>query len=293
MALRTFDYGQKLKKMKYLIHLFSFAFLLLSLVPAQGQDEGKIVIEITKEIDGEKRTFKGQYNSTEEMQADPNYREFAGEDNQFQFWSNDSDVTAFLDIDQLQDMQTSVFKFFDSEEGGNSFFFHNLDDDETDGKSFNYQFDNFDSEEFSEEMREKLKDLGIEIQELVDRYKDRDESGPVVIIAKKSIKVSEVEDEFGKKGTVSKNNLLELSDLSFYPNPSIDGKISVRFTVPQEGDLSLKVSNLEGKEVFGRSFDNFFGLYRETIDLSGQSEGIYLLEIAQGKKRLTRKLVVE
>ena len=85
---------------------------------------------------------------------------------------------------------------------------------------------------------------------------------------------------------------MKLNDLSFYPNPSRNGKIKVRFTTPEEGDLSIKVSNLDGREVFSRYFDRFSGIYSESIDLSGQKEGIYLLEIAQGKKRLVKKLVV-
>ena len=100
-------------------------------------------------------------------------------------------------------------------------------------------------------------------------------------------------DEFGKKGKVNESDLLELEDLTFYPNPSKNGKIKVRFSTPSENNLSIKVSNLEGKEVFSRYFESFSGRYAETIDLSGQKEGIYLLEISQGKKRLTKKLVVD
>jgi len=275
-----------MKKMTQLVACLLLAFSVSSLY---GQDEeGKIVIEITKDVNGEKKTFKGEYNSTEEMHADPNYQEFAGDQDQFHFWSDDGDVSAFFHSDHLKDMQKSLFKFFDGEEGSNAFFFH--DDD---GSSFNFQFDHFDSEEFSEELHESLKDLGIEIDELVDQFSDEDGDRRIKMITMKSIRVSDDVDDFGKKGAVSENNQLELDDLKFYPNPSKNGKLKIRFTTPEEGALRLKVSNLEGKEVFSRSFDRFSGLYSETIDLSGQEEGIYLLEIAQGKKRFTKKLVVE
>lgn len=277
------------QKLQLLAGLLVIAILI---IPASAQnDDGKIVIEITKEINGEKKTFKGEYNSTEEMHADPKYQEFAGDDNQFHFWSDDGDANAFFHMDHMKDMNKHFYKFFDDEDGDNAFFF-DFDDDSASG-AFNFQFDNFDSEEFSEEMREKLKDLGIEMEALVEKFSDENGDRKMKIITLKSIKVSDVGDEFGKKGKVNESNLLELDDLTFYPNPSKNGRIKVRFTTPEESELTIKVTNLEGKEVFNRYFDSFSGLYSETIDLSGQSEGIYLLEISQGKKRLTKKLVVD
>ena len=166
-----------------------------------------------------------------------------------------------------------------------------FDDDSASG-AFNFHFDHFDSEEFSEELKQKMKGLGIEIEALVDEFSNNGDK-KMKIITFKSISISDVGDEFGKKGKVSENNLLELDDLTFYPNPSKNGKIKVRFTTPSQDDLTIKVSNMEGKEIFSRYFENFFGIYSETIDLSDQREGIYLLEISQGKKRITKKLVVE
>ena len=273
------------------IQVLATALVLLIAVPGKGQqDEGKITIEITKEIDGEKKTFKGEYNSREEMYADPNYQEFAGDDNQFHFWSDDG-ADAYFDMDQLDDMRQHMFQFFDGDSGANTFYFHDFDDDAS--SRFRFHFDSFDSDEFTEELQEKLEDLGIEIEALVDEFSSDKGDNTFKIIAFKSIRVSDVGDEFGKKGKVSKNDLLELEDLSFYPNPSRNGKINVRFSTPSESDLSIKVSSLDGKEVFTRYFERFSGTYAETIDLSGQKEGIYLLEIAQGKRRVTKKLVVE
>ena len=138
-----------------------------------------------------------------------------------------------------------------------------------------------------------MRDLGIEIDALVDEFSSNKGDTKFKIITFKSIKVSDVGDEFGKKGKVAKNDLLELNDLTFFPNPSKNGKVKVRFSTPSENELSLKVLTMEGKEVFTRYFERFSGTYAETIDLSGQKEGLYLLEIAQGKKRITKKLVVE
>ena len=277
-----------MKEIRPIIATFALIFCVFPLV---AQEDQKIVIEITKEVDGEKKTFKGEYNSREEMEADPSYQEFAGGDNQFHFWSDD-DTHVFLDLNQVDDLQNHFFQFFDKDDDTNTFFFHGFDSD-SDDNSFDFSFDNFDSENFSEELKEKLKNLGVEIEELVDRFSTDDGTNNFKIITLRSIQVTDTQGEFGKKGQVSKNQLLELEDLTFYPNPSKDGRVKVRFSVPDEDDLEIQVSNLEGKEVFSRYFDRFAGYYSEEIDLSNQKEGIYLLEISRGKKRLTKKIVIE
>ena len=271
---------------------------------SQSEDDGKIKVEITKEINGEKKTFKGEYNSTEEMRADPSYQEFAGDDNGFNFWfDGDGDEDVFLHLDQFGDSNKSFFKFFQDEDDeenngiffkhfndddGNSFFFKHLDSDSLEG-FLDLHLDNIDMEAY----KEKLKNLGIELDVLMEKLNHGNVDGSSTrIISIKRIKIGEVKDEFGKKGKVAESNKLELDELSFYPNPSSNGRFKVRFELPEEGELNIKVSNLEGKEVFKRYFERFGGTYSETIDLSDQKDGIYLLEISSGKKRLTRKIVI-
>ena len=270
-----------MKKLKIL----PLGLLLAFSISALGQDsDQKIVVEITKEINGEKKTFKGEYDSTEEMQADPNYQEFAGDDDH-NFWFDAGDDDIVIHLDQMKDLHKNIFRFHDDNDDANGFFFH-LDDSST--NVFDFNMDNFDSEEF----REKMEDLGIEISKSFRHFSFDDDHGGVNVFERKRIKITEVDDEFGKRGKVDKNGLLELEDLSFYPNPSSSGKLKIRFTTPEQGELSIKVSNLEGKDVFNRYFESFSGRYSETIDLSGQNEGIYLLEIVQGKRKVTRKVII-
>ncbi len=242
------------------------------LFPIYAQDEShepKITIEITKDINGEKKTFKGEYENEEQMKADPNYQEFAAEDESFTFFfDNDGDSDVRLWIDQFQDDNNAFFKF-------------NFDDDSL--KTFNLQ------DWAATDWKKYLKDLDIDVDALVGRF-GHTRSQP---FNSKEISISPVEgDEFGKKGTVGKKEKLELELLEFLPNPSTNGKMKIRFEVPEEGELSIKVYNIKQKEVFNRYFERFGGLYSESIDLSGQSEGVYLLEITHNDKRLTRKVIV-
>lgn len=275
--------------MKRQIQLALIAAFAMSIMLAEAQDkkDGKITVEITKEINGEKKTFKGEYENEEQMRADPNYQEFAGDDDDFNVWfsPDDYDHDFFIDIDRLKNADKSFFNFHfgDEDEGGVKIFRH------FDGDSSGFlHLDGWDMEEYSEHM-EKLSE---EIKDMMQRF-GTDDDDRVYVITSKRIKVLEVDgDEFGKKGEVAENNKLDLSDLNFYPNPSSNGRFKVRFSVPEEGELSIKVFNLDGKEVYNRYFERYGGLYSETIDLSGQQEGIYLMEISLNKRRLTRKIVI-
>ncbi len=266
---------------------------------SQTEQDGKIKIEITKEIDGEKRTFKGEYNSTEEMRADPNYQEFAGDDSGFNMWF-DGDDDVLLHLDQLRANNNSSFKFFDDEDndGRNGFFFKHFDDDgdgvffkHFDGDSINSFFDMYINDRDMKEYKKKLEELGIQLDVLVDKF-NHGNSNRTSIITMKKVKITDVEDEFGKQGKVTESNKLALEDLSFFPNPSSNGRFKVRFGMIEEGELNIRVSNLDGKEIFNRYFERFGGTYSEMIDLSDQKDGIYLLEISSGKRRLTKKIVI-
>ena len=274
------------------IQLIIASLLVVGLSVSLAQDdqdkkEGKVIVEITKEVNGEKKTFKGEYENTEQMKADPAYREFAGDDDRFNFWfDKGGDEDIFIHLDKMKDHQKSLYRFFDGDDDeDNAFFFKHLDGDSA--GIFNFHFNGTDMEEH----KERMKELGIEMDALIKRFGDSDKQ--VFIFESKRVRVIDVDgDEFGKKGAIDKDEELELDNLSFFPNPSSNGTLKVRFTVPDEDELNIKIFNLEGKEVYSRYFERFGGTYSETIDLSDQSEGMYLLEITQGKKRLTKKIII-
>ncbi|MEP0367837.1 MAG: T9SS type A sorting domain-containing protein [Cyclobacteriaceae bacterium] len=272
--------------------------LMYSGVSAQdAEGDGKIVLEITKEINGEKKTFKGEYENEEQMRADPNYREFVGEDDDFNFNFNGIDHNNIaIDIQKLMDQNGFNFSF-DTDSGPKAIF----------------GFDSavvFDFSKDMEEMAEEMRRLGANVQ----AFQFDDDSGmawvfgdssnnttknhvsvfgDADVMVLKKLKITEIDgDEFGKKGKVKDSESLELESLDYYPNPST-GSFKLRFKVPQQGELSVKVYNLDGKEVFSRYFNQFGGTYSESLDLTDQSAGVYLLEVQLDKKRLTRKIVIE
>lgn len=259
----------------------SFIILLVSLLIGMQvlAQDSKITVEITKEIDGEKKTFRGEYENEEQMRADPNYQEFAEQDDSFNFSFN-----------QFGDDSFSQFHSFFNDEG--SFNFNFGDDNGAyhffNDSSFN-KLKDWDREEFEARMEE----LGIDFKKFFDRFDDEEAQTSFYHYSTKKIEIEDINsDEFGKRGRVKDNNKLLLDDLSIQANSS-DGKIKVRFSLESEGELGIKVYNVEGKEIFNRYFGRFAGLYSETIDLRNQEEGSYLLEIENDDRRLTKKIIIK
>lgn len=242
---------------------------------AQDKKEGKITIKITKEIDGEEKTFEREYDSQEAMWNDPEYHMFIGKDRKTFIFGFPDDEDVLIELKKL-------------------------------GEEFRYDFDIdqdfiLDADSMSKELQKHLDELKNEFEGIII-HKENDEpfmwhsfDGDHVKIIEihKHVVIEDIEgDELGKRGFVSKKDQLNLENLDFYPNPS-KGRLKLKFTLPEEGPLDIKVFDLDGKEVYSRSFAFFGGTYNEYLDLTGQNEGMYLLEISSGKKRLTKKIIIE
>lgn len=101
--------------------------------------------------------------------------------------------------------------------------------------------------------------------------------------------VTEDVKEFGKKAEVKKGRELKINDLTF----ETGRLLKVRFTAPEDGELTVKLTNHNSKEVYSRYFENHQGEFSEAMDLSQQKPGNYLLEINLNGKRLTRKITID
>ncbi len=162
-------------------------------------------------------------------------------------------------------------------------------------------FKGWNSEEFEaeldekmKELQEKMKDLDKNLQEeIMESLKEIEsihaEKGFPKRIHRGGVSIGEVGDEFGKRGKVEDRNKLELDD-----NYMIVGKrLTLRFRTPEEGELTVKISNEGGKDIYNRYFESFGGTFSDQIDFSNYSDGKYLLEIELDGKRLTKKIVIE
>ncbi len=110
----------------------------------------------------------------------------------------------------------------------------------------------------------------------------------------KNVTISEIakSDNSLKDINFSIKNNLKPSELQYYPNPN-DGKFNLRFNLDQKGEVMVKVLDILGNEVYKETILDFDGIYDNELNLTGREKGIYILQIRQGRKALSRKILIE
>ncbi len=76
------------------------------------------------------------------------------------------------------------------------------------------------------------------------------------------------------------------------PNPS-NGMFNFSFELGSQGRTSLRVLDSNGTEVYQEDLGNFSGRYDREFDISQFAKGIYYLQITQGERAFTKKIVTQ
>jgi len=87
------------------------------------------------------------------------------------------------------------------------------------------------------------------------------------------------------------NEEFEINEFVIYPNPS-KGVFNIQFNSNSNNDISLNVYDMRGRNVHKDTFTNN-GLINETINLENLQSGVYLVEVQDGFKKVTKKIVKE
>lgn len=90
-------------------------------------------------------------------------------------------------------------------------------------------------------------------------------------------------------------NYVETVDrtLQVFPNPTSD-QVNVSFRLNGLGeDVELLVSDVLGRTIYTETVKNVAGQYNGAINLAGQSNGLYLLQLRIGDELVTRKVVLQ
>lgn len=275
---------------------------------SQAQDEdSKVKVKITKEVDGEKQTFEREYASAEEMRKDKEYREFAGGEDQFVFSFDGSGMhERMIELHEDGGARAFSFSFGDDEssprnhmrnfqfgKGGSGYVFGD-EDAVMDMRAFGFGENEEELEEKMKELEEKLndldKDLRKEIMESVEEMQEMTSGIFPRRIKRGGISIQDADDDFGKRGKVEKENKLDSDDMDFI---IMNKRLTLRFKIKDAGELTVKISNEAGKNIYNRYFEKFGGAFSDHIDFSNYSEGKYLLEISKDQKRLTKKIVID
>lgn len=85
---------------------------------------------------------------------------------------------------------------------------------------------------------------------------------------------------------------LNLQELTFSPNPN-RGQFSLSFDIPERGNTLVRITDTTGKVAFEEKLENFEGQYNQKIDISENYKGLYYLQVIQGDKVMTKKIVVQ
>jgi subtilisin-like proprotein convertase family protein len=87
------------------------------------------------------------------------------------------------------------------------------------------------------------------------------------------------------------NEEFEINEFVIYPNPS-KGVFNIQFNSNSNNDINLNVYDMRGRNVHQDTFSNN-GLINESINLENLQSGIYLVEVQDGLKKVTKKIVKE
>ncbi|MFD2515296.1 T9SS type A sorting domain-containing protein [Pontibacter locisalis] len=85
---------------------------------------------------------------------------------------------------------------------------------------------------------------------------------------------------------------LEVEAIEYYPNPN-NGRFHLKFKLNKKGTTVVRVMDSKGDEVFVDTVEKLDGESSREINLMPFGPGIYFLQIVQGKKLLTKKILVK
>jgi hypothetical protein len=78
-----------------------------------------------------------------------------------------------------------------------------------------------------------------------------------------------------------------------YPNKPFNGKLNIRFNVPEKGNVSIAVSDVNGKEIATEQLKDFQGVYLGQIDLKKSGAGVYFIRVSQGNDGAVRRVKID
>ena len=112
-----------------------------------------------------------------------------------------------------------------------------------------------------------------------------------IVIISKMTKTEKSSKDIPASVDIDKQELA-VDKLRFSPNPN-NGKFDLNFKLKDKKKVQVKIVDMQGKEVYNETVKDFDGKYSNKIDISENGEGIYILQIVQGNKASTSKIVIK
>jgi hypothetical protein len=81
------------------------------------------------------------------------------------------------------------------------------------------------------------------------------------------------------------------NDVNVFPNPS-NGMFTINITNANFNELTVSISNIQGKEIYNFTERNINSDYNKQIDLEGVAKGVYFIKINTGTELKIQKLII-
>ncbi|MFK7774480.1 MAG: T9SS type A sorting domain-containing protein [Saprospiraceae bacterium] len=82
------------------------------------------------------------------------------------------------------------------------------------------------------------------------------------------------------------------NDFSVFPNPT-DGITQLKFQSGERSDLKISLTDVAGHQLLQSEVKDFNGFYNEVLDLTDYAAGLYFVQIMQGERVWTEKIVLQ
>ncbi|WP_128548567.1 T9SS type A sorting domain-containing protein [Larkinella soli] len=80
--------------------------------------------------------------------------------------------------------------------------------------------------------------------------------------------------------------------LQVFPNNPETNQVNIRFSAPTKGDIRIRVTTPDGKEVARKDVKDFSGSYSGQIDLDKKAKGVYFVSVTQNEDGAVRRIVI-
>jgi Secretion system C-terminal sorting domain len=151
------------------------------------------------------------------------------------------------------------------------------------GKTLQFKFD---------ELGPKMKKFGEDLEPEMRKF--RNEFGP-----KMERFGRDMEQNFRKFGDGNNfkfeggNSSKTVKSLNAYPNMPNNKKLNVEFSTPEKGNVTITVTDLNGKEIGKEKLADFTGEYLGQIELKGNPKGTIFVTVVQGEDGTVKRVVLK
>jgi len=83
-----------------------------------------------------------------------------------------------------------------------------------------------------------------------------------------------------------------LNNLNIYPNPN-NGEFTIKFNSANSNKVNIQVFDVRGRSIINQDYDNNLSEFNQNISLKNAQSGMYLLNINDGERTITKKIIVE